>query len=92
MVSEITAPDALWTRAHELAAIIAAKADHCKRKVRCGRSGNPLDMPRGAALANALKYTQLGKSAGDCRARDRPRRAGPQQAFQHPLMGLTIIL
>jgi enoyl-CoA hydratase/carnithine racemase len=63
MVSEITAPEALWARAHELAAIIAAKPTIATQgTVRA--IWEALDMPRSAALANALKFTQIGNPLG----------------------------
>jgi enoyl-CoA hydratase/carnithine racemase len=63
MVSEITAPEALWTRAHALAAAIAAKPTIATQgTVRA--IWESLDMSRGAALANALKYTQIGNPLG----------------------------
>ena len=63
LVSEITSPDALWDRAHALAASIARKPTAATQgTVRA--IWESLDMPRNAALRNALKYTQLGNATG----------------------------
>jgi enoyl-CoA hydratase/carnithine racemase len=63
LVSEIVPLDKLWERAHELASIIAAKP-------RAATTGSvkaiwqSLDLPRSVALANGLKYCQIGNPVG----------------------------
>jgi enoyl-CoA hydratase/carnithine racemase len=59
LVSEVTPNDQLWTRAHEIAAIVAAKPSVATQgSVRA--IWESLDSGRQAALAWALPYTQLG--------------------------------
>ncbi|MEE1916323.1 enoyl-CoA hydratase/isomerase family protein [Pseudomonas asiatica] len=59
LVSEITANDALWDRAHELAARIAAKpAAAVQGTVRA--IWESLDVPRSQAIVQSLKYPLLG--------------------------------
>jgi enoyl-CoA hydratase/carnithine racemase len=59
LVSEVLAADSLWNRAHELAAKIAAKPPAAiQGTVRA--IWDSLDLPRSAALAQSLKYAQLG--------------------------------
>ncbi|MDB5986497.1 MAG: enoyl-CoA hydratase/isomerase family protein [Nevskia sp.] len=63
LVTEVLAPDVLWTRAHELAAKIAAKPPAAiQGTVRA--IWESLDTPRSIALQTALKYTQLGNPIG----------------------------
>lgn len=64
LVTEVASTrEDLWTRAHEIASIIAAKpAAAIQGSVRA--IWEALDMPRHAAVANALKYTQLGNPIG----------------------------
>ncbi len=63
LVTEVTEPDNLWERAHELAGMIAAKPTTATQgTVRA--IWESLDMPRMAALQNALKYTQIGNPIG----------------------------
>ena len=63
LISEITTPEALWGRAHELAVTIAAKPP-------AATSGSvkaiwqSLDLPRSVALAQGLKYCQIGNPVG----------------------------
>jgi enoyl-CoA hydratase/carnithine racemase len=62
LVTEITKLDTLWARAHELALSMANKpAMAIQGTVRA--IWESLDMPRSAALRNALKYPQVGQSA-----------------------------
>lgn len=71
LVTEITTQENLWPRAHEIAASIAAKpAAAIQGSVRA--IWDALDMPRGVAVRNALKYTQIGQSH-----RDPPRSIAP---------------
>jgi len=63
LVSEVTARDQLWPRAHEIAACIAKKpAVTTQGTVRV--MWESLDLPYSAAVANAFKYTQLGNPIG----------------------------
>jgi enoyl-CoA hydratase/carnithine racemase len=63
IVSEITTLDQLWSRAHELAAKIAAKPTAATQgSVRA--IWESLDMPRTVALRTGLKYCQLGNPIG----------------------------
>jgi enoyl-CoA hydratase/carnithine racemase len=63
LVTEVTSLDALWARAHGLAATIAAKPPAAVQgTVRA--IWESLDMSRTAALATALKYPQLGSPVG----------------------------
>ena len=62
-MTEGTPLEALWGRAQELAATIAAKPPVAVQgTVRA--IWESLDMPRSAALATALKYAQLGSPLG----------------------------
>lgn len=59
LVSEITANETLWERAHELATRIAAKPPAAVQgTVRA--IWESLDVPRTAALVQSLKYTTMG--------------------------------
>jgi enoyl-CoA hydratase/carnithine racemase len=63
LVTEVTTSEALWDRAHELAAKIAAKPPAATQgSVRA--IWESLDMPRSIALQTALKYCQLGNPVG----------------------------
>ena len=63
LVSEVTALEALWPRAHALAATIAAKpAVAVQGSVRA--IWESLDATRTAALQMGLKYPQVGNAAG----------------------------
>lgn len=63
LVSEVVALDDLWTRAHELALQIAAKPPAAiQGSIKAIWSS--LDMPRSVALANGLKYPQIGNPVG----------------------------
>lgn len=79
LVTEVTPVDELWSRAHELAAIIAAKpAAAVQGTVRS--IWESLDVPRSAALQMALKYTQLGNPLGMPEV-DRGAVMGASKAF-----------
>ena len=63
LVSEIVEPKQLWERAHELAAIIAAKPSIATQgTVRA--IWESLDATRSAALNTGLKYCQVGNEQG----------------------------
>lgn len=63
LVTEVTENDKLWSRADELAALIAAKPPAATAgSVKA--IWESLDMPRSVALRTALKYCQLGNPVG----------------------------
>ena len=63
LVTEITTREQLWPRAHEIAAAIARKpAAAIQGTVRALWEAQ--DLPRSAAVNNALKYCQLGNPLG----------------------------
>lgn len=63
LVSEVVALDDLWSRAHELALQIAAKPPAAiQGSIKA--IWTSLDMPRSVALANGLKYPQIGNPVG----------------------------
>ena len=63
LVSEVVPLDKLWNRAHELALQIAAKPPAAiQGSVKA--IWTSLDMPRSVALANGLKYPQIGNPVG----------------------------
>lgn len=63
IVSEVVPLDQLWDRARALAMIIAAKPSAATTgSVRA--IWESLDLPRSVALANGLKYCQLGNAVG----------------------------
>ena len=64
LVSEVTPRKTLWARAHELAALIAAKPTVAVQgSVRALWEGRSL--PAALAVQNALKYAQLGNPIGE---------------------------
>lgn len=74
LVSEVTAPDDLWERAHELAAAIAAKPSIATQgTVRA--IWESLDKHRQAALDQGLAYTRLANPIGEKQV-DAQTRAG----------------
>ncbi len=63
LISEITTRDELWSRAHELATTIAAKPPAATAgSVKA--IWQSLDLPRSVALAQGLKYCQVGNPVG----------------------------
>ena len=63
IVSEVVAPEALWDRAEALAGIIAAKPPAATAgSVKA--IWESLDLPRSVALAQGLKYCQVGNPVG----------------------------
>jgi len=63
LVSEVVPRERLFSRAHEIAAIIAAKASVATQgTVRAVWEGR--DLPASSAVMNAYKYTQLGNPVG----------------------------
>jgi enoyl-CoA hydratase/carnithine racemase len=63
LVSEIVAPEALWDRAHEIAAAIAAKPPSATQRTVTA-IWESLDKPYRAALDQGLIYTRLGNPLG----------------------------
>jgi enoyl-CoA hydratase/carnithine racemase len=63
LVTEVVKLDALWTRAHELAAKVAAKPSIATQgSVRA--IWESLDVSRAAALQRGMAYTQIGNATG----------------------------
>lgn len=63
LVSEVVAPEALWARAHHLAARIAAKPPTAVQgTVRA--IWESMDLPRTAAIIQSLKYPLMGNLIG----------------------------
>jgi enoyl-CoA hydratase/carnithine racemase len=76
LVTEIVADDALWTRAHEIAAVIAAKPPSATQGT-VKAIWESLDRPYRAAMEQGLIYTRLGNPLGTAELRsspDAPRR------------------
>ena len=63
IVSEVVALDDLWQRAQELAAIVAAKPPAATAG-SIKAIWQSLDLPRSVALAQGLKYCQVGNPVG----------------------------
>ncbi|MQY24226.1 enoyl-CoA hydratase/isomerase family protein [Nocardia macrotermitis] len=63
LVSEIVSPDRLWTRAHQIAATIAAKPPAATQGT-VKAIWESLDKPYRAALDQGLIYTRLGNPLG----------------------------
>jgi enoyl-CoA hydratase/carnithine racemase len=63
LVSEVVAPDQLWTRAHEIAAAIAAKPPSATQGT-VKAIWESLDKPYRAAMEQGLIYTRLGNPLG----------------------------
>ncbi len=76
LVTEVVEPALLWSRAHELAAGIAAKPTAATQgTVRA--IWESLDRPYRAAMEQGLLYTRLGNPIGMAEVADLPRGAGP---------------
>jgi enoyl-CoA hydratase/carnithine racemase len=63
LVSEVVSPELLWTRAHEIAATIAAKPPSATQGT-VKAIWESLDKPYRAALEQGLIYTRLGNPLG----------------------------
>jgi enoyl-CoA hydratase/carnithine racemase len=63
LVSEVVSPDRLWVRAHEIAAVIAAKPPSATQGT-VKAIWESLDKPYRAAMEQNLIYTRLGNSLG----------------------------
>jgi enoyl-CoA hydratase/carnithine racemase len=81
LVSEVVAGEQLWTRAHEIAAAIAAKPPSATQGT-VKAIWESLDKPYRAALDQGLIYTRLGNPIGtaELAARDR----GPSETAPDP--------
>lgn len=67
LISEITTREALWDRAHQIAAVIASKPTVATQgTVRAIWEG--LDTGRTQAMQRGLSYTQLGNAIGEAQA------------------------
>jgi enoyl-CoA hydratase/carnithine racemase len=78
LVTEVVAPDRLWSRAHELAARIAAKPTAATQgTVRA--IWESLDRPYRAAMEQGLIYTRLGNPIGMAEVAGAPRATAPPQ-------------
>lgn len=76
LVTEVVEPSQLWSRAHELAAAIAAKPTAATQgSVRA--IWESLDRPYRVAMEQGLIYTRLGNPIGMADAADHPRDARP---------------
>jgi enoyl-CoA hydratase/carnithine racemase len=79
LVSEITAPDDLWTRAHEIAATIAAKPSVATQGT-VKAVWDSMDMGRRAALSFGLSYVQIGNPiCGEATMRQNAQRPEPRR-------------
>jgi enoyl-CoA hydratase/carnithine racemase len=79
LVSEVVSPERLWTRAHEIAAGIAAKPPSATQGT-VKAIWESLDKPYRAALDQGLIYTRLGNPIGtaELAARDDGPAADPR--------------
>jgi enoyl-CoA hydratase/carnithine racemase len=81
LVSEVVAPERLWTRAHEIAATIAAKPPSATQGT-VKAIWESLDKPYRAALDQGLIYTRLGNPIGT--AQLAARDPGPSEPAPDP--------
>ena len=89
LVSEVVPADALWTRAHEIAATIAAKPPSATQGT-VKAIWESLDKPYRAAMEQGLIYTRLGNPLGKAElAAQRKPRARVPDAAEDPLMPRT---
>ena len=76
LVSEVVSPEALWGRAHEIAATIAAKPPSATQGT-VKAIWESLDKPYRAALDQGLIYTRLGNPIGTAELAARGGRRAP---------------
>lgn len=76
LVSEVVEPEQLWTRAHEIAATIAAKPPSATQGT-VKAIWESLDKPYRAALDQGLIYTRLGNPLGKAELAQRPADPSP---------------
>jgi enoyl-CoA hydratase/carnithine racemase len=77
LVSEVTDPDRLWARAHQIAAMIAAKPPSATQGT-VKAIWESLDKPYRAALDQGLIYTRLGNPLGQAELAAQARPVVPQ--------------
>ncbi|MGE2712740.1 enoyl-CoA hydratase/isomerase family protein [Mycolicibacterium litorale] len=77
LVTEVIAPEQLWARAHEIAAIIAAKPPSATQGT-VKAIWESLDRPYRAALEQGLIYTRLGNPLGQAELAERSTPAHPE--------------
>lgn len=77
LVTEVVAPEQLWARAHEIAAIIAAKPPSATQGT-VKAIWESLDRPYRAALEQGLIYTRLGNPLGQAELAGRSAPAHPE--------------
>ena len=82
LVSEVVSPDDLWTRAHEIAATIAAHPPSATQGT-VKAIWESLDKPYRAALDQGLIYTRLGNPIGTAEIGEarRPSGIGPENSM-----------
>lgn len=83
LVSEVVAPGELWTRAHEIAATIAAKPPSATQGT-IKAIWESLDKPYRAALDQGLIYTRLGNPLGKAELAARGHTSGGNTAKKEP--------
>ena len=76
LVSEVVAGEQLWTRAHEIAATIAAKPPSATQGT-VKAIWESLDKPYRAALDQGLIYTRLGNPIGTAELAARDNEPAP---------------
>ncbi|MDT5018190.1 MAG: hypothetical protein QOD39_4350 [Mycobacterium sp.] len=72
LVSEVVSPDRLWTRAHEIATVIAAKPPTATQGT-VKAIWESLEKPYRAALEQNLIYTRLGNPLGQAELAAQPK-------------------
>ena len=77
IVTEVTSPDALWTRAHELAAKVAEKPSVATQGT-VKAIWESLDKGRQAALDQGLAYTRLANPIGEAQVNTKPKGTAHQ--------------
>ena len=81
LVSEVVAPEALWTRAHQIAATIAAKPPSATQGT-VKAIWESLDKPYRAALDQGLIYTRLGNPIGTAELAARGKSPAPDPTIR----------
>ncbi len=75
LVSEVVEPDDLWSRAHEIAATIAAKPPSATQGGTVKAIWESLDKPYRVAMEQNLIYTRLGNPLGQAELAEQERDA-----------------
>jgi enoyl-CoA hydratase/carnithine racemase len=81
LVSEVVARDALWARAHEIAATIAAHPPSATQGT-VKAIWESLDKPYRAAMEQGLIYTRLGNPLGTAELAGRAERQAPDPTIR----------